>query len=61
MKLVLNNYGTVIPQTFKLVFSHSYQNSIIEQIEKTLSLPDFKDTLSFWLKVKDRPGQHTLQ
>ena len=61
VKLVLNNYGTVIPQTFKLVLSQSYKNSIIEQIEKTLNLPDFKDTLSFWLQVKGKPGQHTLQ
>lgn len=58
--LSLNNYGTVIPQSFKLLFSHSYKGGGVEQIEKTLALPKFRDTISYWVKVKEKPGQHTI-
>ncbi len=61
VKLALNNFGTVISQTFKLNFTHSYHNSTVNQIEQTLSLPNFSDTLSFWINIKEKPGQHTIQ
>lgn len=60
IKIVLNNFGTVIPQTFKAVLTHSYQSSVVEQLEKILNLPNFKDTITFWVQIKDKPGQHTL-
>jgi hypothetical protein len=61
VKLALNNFGTVIPQSFKLSLTHSYQNSVIEQFVQTQTLPRFSDTLSFWINVHKKPGQHSLQ
>ncbi|OGU61102.1 MAG: hypothetical protein A2315_02935 [Ignavibacteria bacterium RIFOXYB2_FULL_35_12] len=61
IKLALNNYGTVVPQNLKFALIHSYQNSIIGQYEQTRGLPHFSDTLSFWINVLNKPGQHTLQ
>lgn len=61
VKLALNNFGTVIPQTFKLSLTHSYQNSVIEQFLQTQTLPRFSDTLSFWINVHKKPGQHSLE
>lgn len=59
-KLVLNNYGIVISQTFKATVDHYYQNSLVEHFENILNLPNFKDTLTFWLNIKNKPGQHSL-
>ena len=61
IKLVLNNYGTVVPDSFKMKIVHYYQSVMIEQIEKILSLPTFKDTISFWVETKNKPGRHTLE
>ena len=60
IKAVLNNFGTLVPQNFKFSFTHSYQNSVIKQYEQTQNLPRFKDTLSFYINVLNKPGQHTL-
>lgn len=61
VKLSLNNFGTVVPQTFKLLFTHSYQGAIEQRRENIYGLPSFRDTISFWIKTKDKPGQHVLQ
>ncbi len=61
INIVLNNLGTVVPQTFKAALTHSYQSSVVEYLEKILSLPNFKDTISFWVQIKNKPGQHSLQ
>ncbi len=61
IKLALNNYGSVVPQSFKFSLAHSYQSSIIKQFEKTQTLPRFSDTLSFWINILQKPGQHSLE
>ena len=60
LKVSVNNFGTVTPQTFKLFLNHSYKGSTVDEFLYTLSLPNFKDTLSFWLRVKERAGQHNV-
>lgn len=58
---VINNFGSIVPQNFKYSFTHSYQNRIIEEFENFQNLPLFSDTLSFWVNVLNKPGQHTLR
>lgn len=61
VKLALNNYGTIVSQNFKYSLVHFYQGSIVEKFEQTQTLPRFSDTLSFWIKVLKKPGQHSLE
>ena len=61
IKAAINNFGSLVPQNFKFSFTHSYQNTITEEYEQTLTLPLFSDTLSFWIDVLNKPGQHTLR
>lgn len=59
-KIILNNYGTVVPQSYKYSVVHQYQNSTIKQIEVTRGLQSFKDTITYWFNVKDKPGAHSI-
>lgn len=60
VNLVVNNFGSVSTQTFKVNITHYFDADTIQHIEKTLSLPNFKDTLVIWLKTKKLAGHHII-
>lgn len=61
IRLLVNNYGLVSTQNFNIRLVHNYHGDVLEQIDKTISLPNFRDTLDFWIKIKKSPGNHIIE
>ena len=58
--LVINNYGTSINDSVRVDISHTLNSSIIQSESFYLPVPDYKDTISLWLKTGHLPGEHIL-
>jgi hypothetical protein len=58
--LVINNYGTSINDSVRVDISHSLNNNIIQNQSFYIPVPDYKDTVSLWLKTGHLAGIHTL-
>ena len=58
--LVINNYGTSINDSVRIDISHTLNNSVIQSQSFYLTIPDYKDTISIWLKTGNLAGVHTL-
>jgi hypothetical protein len=58
--LVINNYGTSINDSVRIDISHTLNNIIIQSQSFYLPVPDYKDTISIWLKTGHLSGEHIL-
>ena len=56
--LVYKNMGLAISDSFLLSLAYNYDSQIIKNF--TLSVPTLKDSISFYIPVKNRPGKHKL-
>jgi hypothetical protein len=58
--LVINNYGTSINDSVRIDISHTLNNSVLQSQSFYIPIPDYKDTISIWLKTGHLAGEHTL-
>lgn len=60
LKIVIENPGTVINDSVDIALSHFVNNSLLEQYQRKILMPDYLDTVSVWLKIKNLPGEHKV-
>ncbi|GMU86486.1 MAG: hypothetical protein AMXMBFR48_17280 [Ignavibacteriales bacterium] len=60
-KLVYNNLGTVLSDTFSVKVSYIYNDTIAGQTYYTKNIPVLSDTLNFLVPSKNRPGEHKIE
>jgi len=53
------NYGTVLQDSLEILVLHSYQTQV-DSIPLRIKIPNFKDSLSVKLAVKDMSGNHQM-
>src|ERR1035437_4576518 len=58
--LVINNFGTSINDSVRIDISHLLNNNVIQSQSFYLPIPDYKDTISLWLKTGHLSGDHIL-
>ncbi|MDR3668312.1 MAG: C25 family cysteine peptidase, partial [Ignavibacteriaceae bacterium] len=58
--IVINNFGTSINDSVRVDISHSLNNIVVQSKSLYLPIPDYKDTISIWLKTGHLPGDHIL-
>jgi hypothetical protein len=58
--LVINNFGTSINDSVRIDISHLLNNNVIQSQSFYLPIPDYKDTISIWLKTGHLAGEHIL-
>ena len=58
--LVINNFGTSINDSVRIDISHLLNNNVIQNESFYLPIPDYKDTISIWLKTGHLSGDHIL-
>ena len=63
IKLHVYNYGTVVSDSFNIKVSHAFEKSnkdtTIVSVYR-MKVPNFVDSLTFYIRIKNAPGQHTL-
>jgi hypothetical protein len=60
VKIIYNNYGMVLPQTFTVGITHSINGKIQDTLSFSKLLPAFSDSVTFRLPVKGFVGSHQL-
>ena len=58
IKIILNNFGLKDSSQFNYSIQHSASGNIIKTFSGRRDLPNFKDTLSIWVGVKDLSGEN---
>lgn len=60
-KVSIKNLGLSEPGTLELNFVQRFDNIEIKNENKLILIPDYADTVSFWVETKNKPGLHTLE
>ena len=60
IKIVINNFGLKDSSQFNYLIQHSASGNIIKTFSGGRDLPNFKDTLSIWVSIKDLAGENSL-
>jgi hypothetical protein len=58
--VVINNYGTSSNDSVSIDISHTLNNNVIQSQLFNIPVPDYKDTISIWLKTGHLAGVHIL-
>jgi hypothetical protein len=58
--VIINNYGNSITDSVRIDINHTLNNNIIQARSFYLPVPDYKDTISLWLKTGHLAGTHIL-
>jgi|WetSurMetagenome_2_1015567.scaffolds.fasta_scaffold06308_2 hypothetical protein len=60
IKILINNFGLKDSSQFNYSIQHSAAGNIIKAFSGRRYLPNFKDTLTIWVGVKDLAGENSL-
>ena len=60
LKIIVENLGTVTNDSVEIIISHFINNNSLGQDKLKIPLPDYLDTVSVWLKIKNLPGEHKV-
>jgi hypothetical protein len=58
--VIINNYGNSITDSVRIDINHTLNNNIIQTQSFYLPVPDYKDTITLWLKTGHLAGSHIL-
>lgn len=60
IKILFHNYGLTIPDSYKILVQSFYKNSLKYFIESVKQIPDFSDSLSLKIPIKNLSGEHRI-
>ncbi|MEO8232326.1 MAG: C25 family cysteine peptidase, partial [Ignavibacteriota bacterium] len=60
-KISIKNLGLSLQGSLEINFTQIFNSSIIKNLNELIPIPDYADTISFWVDTKDRSGLHTLE
>jgi len=58
--IAVNNYGLSIADSLRIEYIHSVNGNTLQSGSFYITVPDFSDTISVWLKTKNLAGDHIL-